>query len=180
MKKTIVFDFDGVIHSYISGWKGTAVIPDEPVPGIKEAIDSIRSEGYEVVIVSTRTASMEGLSAVKDWLNKYGIVVDAVSAEKPPALVYIDDRAICFDGDPSSLLDKIKTFQPWHKRKKTYFDRIKEMSVDMMAEKLATQCEGYCESCPLYFSTICEIYPETPCKDKIKAWLESEVENEQP
>lgn len=178
MKKTIVFDFDGVIHSYISGWKGTTVIPDEPVPGIKEAIDSIRSEGYEVVIVSTRTASMEGLSAVTDWLNKYGIVVDAVSAEKPPALVYIDDRAICFDGDPSSLLDKIKTFQPWHKRKKTNFDLIKEMSAEELAEKLAGRYSTYCENCMLNFSSICEDDPLAPCKDKIKTWLLSEVENE--
>lgn len=175
MKKTIVFDFDGVIHSYISGWKGTAVITDEPVLGIKEAIDSIRSEGYEVVIVSTRTATMEGFSAVTDWLNKYDIVVDAVSAEKPPALVYIDDRAICFDGDPSSLLDKIKTFQPWHKRKKTNFDHIKEMSAKELADFLY-EVTGCCESedclsCPMHSIRIgCET------KTDVLKWLESEVE----
>lgn len=28
---TVSFDFDGVIHSYRSGWKGAAVIPDPPV-----------------------------------------------------------------------------------------------------------------------------------------------------
>ena len=36
-KQTVVFDFDGVIHSYSSGWRGETVIPDEPVTGIKEA-----------------------------------------------------------------------------------------------------------------------------------------------
>ncbi len=30
MKQTVVFDFDGVIHSYTSGWKGATVIPDPP------------------------------------------------------------------------------------------------------------------------------------------------------
>ena len=60
MKRTVVFDFDGVIHSYTSGWKGQSVIPDPPVPGIKEAIAEIRDAGYEVVVVSTRCASVQG------------------------------------------------------------------------------------------------------------------------
>lgn len=115
MKQTVVFDFDGVIHSYSSGWKGTTVIPDPPVPGIKEAIEEIRSTGYEVVVVSTRCASLDGLYAVEDYLRRHGIEVDSVQAEKPPAIVYIDDRAICFDGNPATLLGKIKNFKPWHK-----------------------------------------------------------------
>ena len=44
-KPTVVFDFDGVIHSYTSGWKGTTEIPDPPVPGIQEAIEHIRMAG---------------------------------------------------------------------------------------------------------------------------------------
>ena len=38
VKKTVVFDFDGVIHSYTSGWKGETNIPDPPVDGIQEAL----------------------------------------------------------------------------------------------------------------------------------------------
>lgn len=115
MKKTVVFDFDGVIHSYESGWKGSAIIPDPPVPGIKEAIAEIRKAGYEVVVVSTRCATVQGRGAVAAWLLDQGIEVDAVKMEKPPAVVYIDDRAICFDGNPESLLDKIERFKPWNK-----------------------------------------------------------------
>lgn len=114
MKKTVVFDFDGVIHSYTSGWKGITNIPDPPVAGIKKAITEIRATGYEVVVVSTRCASLDGLYAVEDYLRLHEIEVDAVQAEKPPATVYIDDRAICFDGNPSTLLGKIQTFKPWH------------------------------------------------------------------
>lgn len=116
MKKTVVFDFDGVIHSYSSGWKGVEVVPDPPVPGIKEAIDAIRANGYEVVVVSTRCASPYGMGAVRKYLRDNGITVDDVMANKPPAIVYIDDRAICFDGNPSSLLPKIINFKPWNKR----------------------------------------------------------------
>lgn len=115
MKQTIVFDFDGVIHSYTSGWQGAANIPDPPVPGIKEAIADIRAAGYEVVVVSTRCATTEGHGAIRAWLTDHGIEVDAVKMEKPPAIVYIDDRAICFDGKPESLLEKIQTFKPWNK-----------------------------------------------------------------
>lgn len=114
-KQTVIFDFDGVIHSYTSGWKGIDCIPDPPVDGIKEAIDSIRDKGYKVVIVSTRCRDINGISAIKDWLNKYDIEVDDISIEKPPALCSIDDRAICFDGNSSGLLEKIESFKPWNK-----------------------------------------------------------------
>lgn len=118
MKQTVVFDFDGVIHSYTSGWKGETVIPDPPVPGIKGAIDEIRAAGYEVVVVSTRTGTMAGYAAVHDWLIDNDIVVDRLCSEKPPAIVYIDDRAICFDGKPADLLRKVQNFRPWYKRNK--------------------------------------------------------------
>jgi len=49
-KKTIVFDFDGVIHSYTSGWQGISVIPDPVVPEIQAAINYLRMEGYEVIV----------------------------------------------------------------------------------------------------------------------------------
>lgn len=114
MKKTVVFDFDGVIHSYTSGWQGIDVISDVPVNGIKEAINNIRNAGYEVVVVSTRCSKVEGLAAIKSWLGYYHIEVDKVVADKPPALVYIDDRAICFDGNADGLLDKIDSFKPWY------------------------------------------------------------------
>lgn len=114
-KKTVVFDFDGVIHSYKSGWQGENIIPDPPVNGIKKAIDEIRSAGYEVIVVSARCAYYEGKVAIFEWLRKYGIVVDDVCKEKPPAICYIDDRAICFDGKSDTLLSKIKAFKPWNK-----------------------------------------------------------------
>lgn len=115
MKKTVVFDFDGVIHSYTSGWHGDTVILDPPVPGIAKAIKEIREAGYKVAVVSTRCATIDGTNAIKNWLSMYDIHVDMVCKEKPPAVVYIDDRAICFDGNASTLLSKIENFKPWNK-----------------------------------------------------------------
>lgn len=110
---TVVFDFDGVIHRYSSGWQGATVIPDPPVPGIADAIAEIREKGYKVVVVSTRCSTQEGIAAVEDYLDENGIVVDGVQMEKPPAICYVDDRAICFDGDASTLAQKIQNFKPW-------------------------------------------------------------------
>ena len=114
MKKTIVFDFDGVIHSYTSGWKGIDVIPDKPTDGIKDVIDDLRNKGYEVIIVSTRCVEEKGIKAIQNYLKENDIVVDDIMAHKPPALVYVDDRAITFDGDTSTLVEKICNFKPWN------------------------------------------------------------------
>lgn len=118
MKKTVVFDFDGVIHSYASGWQGTAVVTDPVVPGIQAAINSLRQEGYEVIVVSTRCATPEGMGAVRRYLRDNHIEVDEIMKEKPPAICYVDDRAICFDGNAETLVEKIKAFKPWNSSEK--------------------------------------------------------------
>lgn len=118
MAKTVVFDFDGVIHSYTSGWQGEDTIPDPPVTGIREALKEIHDAGYEVVVVSTRCATIKGHGAIEAWLYDNGLreYIDKVCKEKPPAVAYIDDRAICFDGHPETLLKKIQNFLPWYKK----------------------------------------------------------------
>ena len=112
----VCFDFDGVIHSYTSGFLGDDVIPDPPVPGIREAIDRLRAAGYEVVVLSSRSANRYGRAAMQDWLDRYGIVVDGIYSHKPPARCYVDDRAVRFDGDASKLFDEIDHFEPWWKK----------------------------------------------------------------
>lgn len=112
-RPTVCFDFDGVIHSYTSGWKGDDVIPDPPVKGIKEVIDKLRKEGYKVVICSSRCERTQAKVAMLYWLNKNGIHVDYFTNEKPPAVCYIDDRAIRFDGKTNGLYEQIKNFQSY-------------------------------------------------------------------
>lgn len=118
MKQTVVFDFDGVIHSYTSGWKGEAIIPDEPVPRMREVIAELR-QSYRIVVQSSRCLTSTGRDAVSAYLTKHDIIVDDVTAEKVPAVVYVDDRALLFDGDASTLPEKIRAFRPWHKRHKS-------------------------------------------------------------
>ena len=116
---TVCFDFDGVIHSYTSGWKGDDVIPDPPVEGIKEVIDRLRADGYKVVICSTRCERTQAKVAMLYWLNSHKIFVDQFTNQKPPAICYIDDRSICFNGETKGLYEQIKTFKSYlQKREK--------------------------------------------------------------
>lgn len=68
MKPILVLDFDGVIHSYTSGWKGAAVIPDPPVPGALKFIVAAL-ETFEVHILSSRSHQWGGKRAMKRWLR---------------------------------------------------------------------------------------------------------------
>ena len=109
-------DFDGVIHSYTSGWKGVTEIPDPPVPGaiafLTEAL-----KHFHVCIYSSRS-NLEGIDAMQAWLAKHSHpdLVDAISwpTTKPSAFVTLDDRAIRFTGEWPNL-EELKMFKPWNK-----------------------------------------------------------------
>lgn len=111
-KMTVCLDFDGVIHSYLSGWKGEAEIPDPPVEGAKRAIRILRMD-YEVKVFSTRCRTPEGLEAVKKWLKANDIEVDEVCDHKPPAIVYVDDRGVQFRGDWMRTVEEVRGFRHW-------------------------------------------------------------------
>lgn len=115
-KPTVCFDFDGVIHSYTSSWRGYSVIPDPPVDGIKEVLQELKDKGYIIAITTSRALQESGKFAVEKYLNEYGIPYDAITAEKVPCVVAIDDRAITFDGETKGLVDKITSFQPWNRK----------------------------------------------------------------
>lgn len=102
----VCLDFDGVLHSYVSGWQGSTVIQDGPVPGAKEAVDLLRYR-YRVVVNSARCDTAEGRQAIADWLASNGIQVDDVVEHKPPAVAYVDDLAVPFQGDWAAVMSRI-------------------------------------------------------------------------
>lgn len=118
-KKTVCLDFDGVMHSYSSGWKGVDVIPDPPVPGTAEALEAYLDAGFEVVIYSSRSKEAAGIRAMKEYIAlEFGHAVERqlqFAAEKPAAWLTIDDRAIRFDGTWPTV-EEIDGFKPWNKR----------------------------------------------------------------
>lgn len=119
-KKTIAVDFDGVIHSYTSGWKGAGECPDPPVPGAAEFLRAaVADERFDVVVFSTRAEQVDGLFAIRTYLGDL-VGLDVASqikivSSKPKAVIYIDDRGWQFDGSFPHL-DRIDSFTPWNKR----------------------------------------------------------------
>lgn len=68
-RKRILVDFDGVLHSYTSGWKGARTIPDPPVPGALAWL--CRSlETLDIAVLSSRSHVWGGRRAMKAWLRE--------------------------------------------------------------------------------------------------------------
>ena len=117
-KPILCLDFDGVLHSYTSGWQGADVISDLPVTGavhfVMEAL-----EHFDIHIYSSRSHQKGGIQAMKAWMDvHFGSGMSerlSFPDYKPSAFLTIDDRALTFEGtwpDPFQL----KSFKPWNKR----------------------------------------------------------------
>ena len=118
---TIAVDFDGVIHSYTSPWVAAHVIPDPPVDGAIEWLMRMADQ-FDIVIFTTRGKTWRGRRAVLRWLHKKSFYLyDAeikVTAKKPPCLIYLDDRAVRFEGPGTfPTADEIHRARPWNKRR---------------------------------------------------------------
>jgi len=92
-RKTIAIDFDGVIHAYSQGFQGLDNAYDGIHPGALESIQALHSQGYRLVIVSSRPAHI-----IREWLSLHNIkdYFDEVTNIKRPAAFYIDDHAVEF------------------------------------------------------------------------------------
>lgn len=107
--RTVAVDFDGVIHSYSSGWTGYEP-KDDPEPGALGFILGLQAQGYEVVIMSARAHNEEGVKQTEEWLKRHGFPNLRVTNEKVTAVAYVDDRAVPYttgSGDWESATRRI-------------------------------------------------------------------------
>ncbi len=120
MSRLLCLDFDGVIHSYTSGWQGADVANDPAVPGAIEFIKSVLADSrFRLAVFSARSGQSGGVMCMKMYLRDAGLSVKQVETiewptSKPPAFLTVDDRAVRFTGIFPDI-EWIHTFRPWNK-----------------------------------------------------------------
>lgn len=124
-RRTVALDFDGVVHQHVSPWTVAHEIHDGPVPGAFEFIERALEE-FDVVIFSARANDQRARGVMFEWLVRHwvasgrhsrAIATINITAEKPHAFIYIDDRGWRFEGTFPTM-DWLRTFEPWTKKPK--------------------------------------------------------------
>lgn len=116
-RRIIAIDFDGVLHSFTSGWTETCNITDPPTKGAIAWLTKL-VHIYNVVIFSARNEDVDAICAMKRWLFEHGMLwidIDKLEfpTKKPACHLLIDDRCFCFKGKFPTV-SEINNFMPWH------------------------------------------------------------------
>jgi len=112
----IAIDFDGVIHDPFDGARNGECYGGI-IPGAKEAIIKL-AEKYEVVLFTCKGRpngpvyenGNTGVDLVWNWLYEHGLAeyVKDVTATKPNARCYIDDKAVRHTDWGNTMADMAK------------------------------------------------------------------------
>ncbi len=109
MKKTLMIDLDGVLNNYTKYDEN--YIPNIK-QGAKEFLEKL-SDKYELVLFTTRNSKL-----AENWLKKENIdcYFKEITNIKKPAFIYLDDRALKFNGNFSQTLNDIEQFEVYWKK----------------------------------------------------------------
>jgi hypothetical protein len=125
-KLILLVDFDGCIHSYCSGWQGAATIPDPPVPGVIEWLETALIY-FDVYVYSARSSDPQGMEAMYEYIRFHAGRDSTLAmrlkfvSQKPSCFLTIDDRCIRFDGnwsDPRFDPQELLRFKSWYQLQK--------------------------------------------------------------
>ncbi len=111
-KLTICVDFDGTIAEKTIDLDTFGPI----IEGAREALNELKALGCRIIIYTSRTQRIGNLAAMPEFLTSQGIPFDAINpihdteapSSKPLANIYIDDRALRFEGNWAFTLANTK------------------------------------------------------------------------
>lgn len=146
MAQTIAIDFDGVIHKYSKGWHDGSCY-DEHIVGVFEAIQELMETKTVFIFSTRKPKQIKKWIQARimecefgdnphypqDWTYpKYGFTVEiipfwvkfwdkrnvlGITRKKLPAMIYVDDRAMRFDGEWKEILSAIPKFKTYQEIK---------------------------------------------------------------
>lgn len=120
---TVAVDADGTIFTYDGEKAG------KPYPGVVKTLQRLRREGARIIIWTQRHDH-----DVAPELGKYKIPYDEINTNstflvgntgKPHADIFIDDKAMTFDGSWKGMYAKIKRFRPHWKKSMQHYLMVK-------------------------------------------------------
>jgi len=106
MKQKIFVEFDGVLNTY-TGWHGEDEL-FEPRDGSADFLRML-SKNFQVFVFTARDREKVYKWLIRHHLDDY--ICDVINKKEPEHL-YIDDRAVRFDGDYGQTIREIENFQP--------------------------------------------------------------------
>lgn len=155
MNNTGCVDFDGVIYPY----DGTYAPVDDSLKPIEGAIDFLnetKDDGWDVVVLSARASAPMDAMSIMSYIEGWDGPCLAVTAVKPAATWYLDDRGLAFAGPGKfPTMQELKDFRPWWDARPSGADLAAEaaqirasaewyaVSVTPRLENVVTEAGGY-------------------------------------
>lgn len=105
-----MIDLDGVLNNYTNFDEN--FIP-EIKKGAKEFLQTLYDTGeYELFLFTTRNKILTAKWLMENNIDTY---FEDITNIKEPAFLYLDDRAVKFNGDYIDTMNQIKNFQTYWK-----------------------------------------------------------------
>ena len=113
----VAVDLDGTLCPYKEGAPADI---EPPIPGMLRELGALKAAGWVICIWTVRPTTPELARKLKEHRVPFDHINE--NPHGPPngsnkiyADVYLDDKAMTFNGDTSGLAEKILRFKPWHR-----------------------------------------------------------------
>ena len=122
-RRVVCVDFDGVVQPW-----GPLDGSRPPFNGVREALHTLRKEGFRIVILTSRLSptwwedevtrngedpvvfGAKQALVVANYMRENDLPYDRITSEKIPAEAYFDDRAVRVNPNDWWLLDAVRDF----------------------------------------------------------------------